>query len=165
VTGGAEPALLELTASLPVEILIRQLNDSLPPGIRIGTCEEVPEAGSRDVLNAFDRAEYSVVCACPTGTDPAAVSAAICDLLARTEICITREREGRSKTVDIRPYLFQLSLCPESPADERLTLNMMVALGEGGSAKPGEVVAALSGLLPGLTLRRAHRVKLIKSGG
>src|SRR5689334_5202192 len=68
VTGGAEPALLELTASLPVEILIRQLNDSLPPGIRIGTCEEVPEAGSRDVLNAFDRAEYSVVCACPTGT-------------------------------------------------------------------------------------------------
>jgi radical SAM-linked protein len=162
VTGGAEPAVLELTAPLPADAIGARLNDALPPGIRIRTCLEIPDAHSRDLLNAFDRAEYAVVCTCPPETAPADIEAALGALLSRTEISITREREGRAKTVDIRPYLFQLTRRPENAANGRLTLDMIVALGESGSAKPPEVIAALSAHLPGLTLRRAHRVRLIE---
>jgi radical SAM-linked protein len=160
VTGGAEPAILELTAPMdPAEIVCR-LNEALPPAIRIATCEETPDAGSRDVLNAFDRADYEVVCACPAAIGDAEITAAIERLMGQAEIPITREREGRSKSVDIRPLLHSLALRPERPTPDRITLCMGVALGEQGNAKPGEVVAALAQLVPGITLRRAHRVGL-----
>src|SRR5205823_9532846 len=96
----------------------------------------------------------------PPETPAAAVEQAISALLSRPQISIMREREGRVKTVDIRPYLFHLALRPESMANERLTLEMVVGLGEGGAAKPAEIVAALTEHLPGLTLRRAHRARL-----
>ena len=64
ITGGAEKATLELTAPLQTADLLSLLNDTLPPGIRIHDCEPVPEAGSRDALHAFDRAEYTVLCNC-----------------------------------------------------------------------------------------------------
>ena len=63
--------------------------------------------------------------------------------------------------MDIRPFLYHLALGSERPAQDRLTLHMTVAIGEAGSAKPAEVVHALAARLSGLTLRRAHRVKLL----
>ena len=162
VTGGAEPAVLELTAPVLPDDVIALLNAALPPGIRIRICQEIPDAGSRDLLNSFDRAEYEVVSICPPETTPADVEEAIHVLLAQTQLCIVREREGRAKTVDIRPYLFHLSLRPGSVANGRLTLRLVVALGEGGSAKPVEILNALAEHLPGLAARRAHRVGLIE---
>jgi radical SAM-linked protein len=163
VTGGAEPAILELTEPVASDEIVRRLNSALPHAIQLSSCEEIPDAGSRDLLNAFDRADYEVVCLCPHECEDAAIAAAICSLLARSEISLTREREGRSKTVDIRPLLYHLALGPERPAPNRVVLQMQVAVGEQGNAKPGEVVAALEASLPGLTPRRAHRVQLHKS--
>ncbi len=163
VTGAAEPAILELTDSMaPIDVEER-LNAALPPAIRIARCEEIPDLRSRDFLNAFDRADYEVVCACPVGIRDADIVAAIDSLLSRAEIPVTREREGRTKTVDIRPFLYCLSPGAERPTQDRITLHMQVAVGEQGNAKPAEVVAALEPAVPGLTLRRAHRVQLHKS--
>ena len=164
VTGSAEPAILELTDPLSPDELVERLNAALPPGIRTGNFGEIPDAGSRDVLNAFDRAEYTVVCACPPETDDIIVEEAICALMARSEISITREREGRSKTVNIRPFLYQLVYCSDRPAPDRLVLQMTVAIGEAGNAKPAEVVNALAADVSGLTLRRAHRAIVLQSG-
>ncbi len=164
VTGGAEPALLELTESLPSEEVTARLNASLPPGIRIQSCQEIADAGARDRFQALDRAEYTVVCGCPPDTQYEEAEEAVRTLLARERIEITREREGRTRTVDIRPFLFHLALRPESRemlANARLMLEMVVGLGEGGIARPPEVVAALAEALPGLMLRRAHRVRLL----
>jgi radical SAM-linked protein len=164
VTGGAERASLELTQPLPAEEIAERLNAVLPPGIRLQTCEEVPDVGSRDLLNAFDSAEYTVVCACPPETDLACVQNALVTLLAQPQLPVTREREGRTRTIDIRPYLFALTLDPESHetlANERLTLRMQIAQGDGGNAKPNEVVEQLAAYLPGLRTRRAHRVCLL----
>jgi radical SAM-linked protein len=163
VTGGAEPAILELTESVTPDEIVRRLNAALPPAIQISSCEEIPDAGSRDLLNAFDRADYEVVCGCPPEYEDEAIARAICTLLAQSEVSLTREREGRTKTVDIRPLLYHLALGPERPAPDRVVLQMQLAVGEQGNAKPGEVVAALEMSLSGLTLRRAHRVRLHKS--
>lgn len=163
VTGAAEPATLELTESRLPESILADLNTALPPGIRVVSCQEIPDAGSRDLLNAYDRAEYAVVCSCPPETEAGDAERAVTTLMAQTELCITREREGRSKTVDIRPFLFYLAFRPDSLADSRLTLEMILGLGESGTAKPPEIVGALAAFLPGLALRRVHRVRLIST--
>lgn len=163
VTGAAEPASLELTDPQAPETIAASLNTALPPGIHIVACREIPEAGSRDLLNAYDRAEYEVVCICPSETAESEMEAAICGLLSQPHIAITREREGRTKTVDIRPFVHALTLCADGMVEGRLRLRMIVALGEGGTAKPAEVVAVLAEALPGLAVRRIHRVRLLNS--
>jgi hypothetical protein len=150
---------------MPPDEIERRLNEALPPAIRIGGCGEIPDAGSRDVLNAFDRADYDVVCACPPETEDRSVEEAIATLLACREVPITREREGRSKCVDIRPLLYHLAPGCERIAPDRIVLHMRLAVGEQGNAKPGEVVAALAAYVPGLTLRRAHRARLHRIQG
>lgn len=163
VTAGAEPAVLEMTEPVEPATLLTELNATLPPGIRISECREIPEVGSRDLLNSYGRADYEIVCACAPDTDPAEVERAIETLLERPTWEVVRAREGRSKTVDIRPYLFALSLVPGAQPTNRLTLAMTVAIGEGGNAKPPEVVALLAETIVGLTLRRAHRVRLLST--
>ena len=163
VTGAAEPVIIELTEPVATDEIERRLNAALPPAIPIGSCEEIPDAGSRDVLNAFDRADYEVVCACPPDTEAPVITGAICSLLGLPEITINREREGRSKSVDLRPLLYHLALSPDRSAPDRIMLQMTLAIGEQGNAKPGEVVVALEPYVPGVTLRRAHRVRLIRA--
>ncbi len=163
VTAGAEPAVLELTDPIDPCALLTDLNATLPPGIRIAECLEIPDAGSRDLLNSYDRADYEIVCACLPDTEAAQVESAILALLARPEIEVVRAREGRSRTLDIRPYLFALALVPETLTANRLTLTMTAAIGEGGNAKPPEVVALIAETVGGLTLRRSHRARLVCS--
>ena len=163
VTAGAEPAVLELTDPVDPGALLTDLNATLPPGIRIGECQEIPGAGSRDLLNSYDQADYEVVCACAPNTESSQVENAILALMARPQLEVVRAREGRSKTLDIRPYLFALALVPESLTTNRLTLAMTAAVGEGGNAKPPEVVALLAETIVGLTLRRSHRARLLSS--
>ncbi len=163
VTAGAEPAVVELTDTVDTDLLLSDINAALPPGIRVGECREIPEAGSRDLLNGFDRAEYEVVCACPPDTGAVEVEAALCSLLAQPQWEVVRAREGRSRTLDIRPYLFALALVPDSLTANRLTLAMTVAIGEAGNAKPPEIIALVAERIPGLTLRRSHRARLLSS--
>ena len=163
VTAGAEPAVLELVDPVDPAVLLEKLNAALPPGIRIGECLEVPDTGSRDLLNSYDRADYEVVCACAPDTERSEVEQAIQVLLARPQWEVVRAREGRTRTLDIRPYLFALSLVPESITLNRLTVAMTVAIGEGGNVKPPEVITLLAEMLPGLTLRRAYRARLLTS--
>src|SRR3989442_67429 len=64
VTASAEPATIELTHPVPTDDLVRRLNEKLPPGIQLSHAEEIADAGSRDLLNSFERAEVQVVCDC-----------------------------------------------------------------------------------------------------
>lgn len=163
VTGAAEPATLELAAPLPAEEIACSLNAVLPPGIRIVSSREIPDAGARELLNSFDRAEYEVVCVCPTEVTTNDVKIAVEALLAQARMEIIREREGRRKTVDIRPFLHGLALQLEGVVNGRLTLEMIVSVGEGIMARPTEIVSVLAGRLPGLIIRRSHRARLFRS--
>ncbi len=159
MTGAEERATIELTESVTTESLIQRLNANLPPGIRLHAAEEIPDAGSRDLLNSFDRAELCVMCACSPDTALKTVQQAAEALLARPQIPVEREREGRTKLVDIRPLI--CSLHADGILEERLTLTMILTLGTEGTAKPAEIVALLAETVPGLTLRRVHRVRLL----
>jgi len=163
ITGSAEPAVIELVEALsPAEVEAR-LNAVLPPGLRVSGCTEIPESGKRDLLNAFDQAEYDFVCASPLEYSEDAIEAAVRDLLRLPEILITREREARTKTINIRPMISELKFVSRDAKNGRLSLNAVVSIGQAGNVKPGDLASALSSLLPGLTLRRAHRVRLLST--
>ena len=161
VTGEAEVAALELTELTPVDTIVDRLNLAFPQGIRVHRCEQIPDIGSRDILNAYLRADYEVVCVLPEMATLDVIQAAIDQLMAQSELPVTREREGRVKSVDIRPGLYALELLPDRTHADRLKLSMSVALGESGNTKPSEVIATLAQRLPGLAVRRIHRKRLL----
>jgi radical SAM-linked protein len=162
MTGECEPATIELSTPCTPQEIVSTLNASLPPGIRIHDCQDIPDAGSRDLLNSFDQAEYRLLCNCPEETTPEEIQQAIDALLAQEEASIVREREGRKKTVNIRPFLNSLTFDSETLSAGRVTLNVIVGIGEGSNAKPAEVVSVLAEHLPGLSVRRACRVRLFR---
>lgn len=161
ITGEAERASLELTDAQPADSVAARLNETLPPGLRIGECREITDSEAKALLNAYTVADYAVICRSTADATEAEAQAAIEQLLAQPRISIVREREGRTKVVDIRPNLHSLSLRPRSLANERLTLDMRVSQGSDGTARPQEVAGTLSGFLPGLAVRRMHRVRLL----
>ena len=92
------------------------------------------------------------------------LNAAMQQFMAQSEIVITREREGKiKKNINIRPLVQELACVPESLANARVSLRMVITLSDSGSARPAEVVQALSAFLPGLTARRTHRDQLLSS--
>jgi len=156
VTGEREMMTIELTEDLSGEEVVRLLNGCLPPGIRLHEARPVPAEGSRDLLNSFDRAEYRVLCACPDSLSVEEVGEASRALLARREIPIAREREGRVRQVDIRRFIHSVE--PRGREGGRMVLWMELAVSQEGAARPGEVVEALG--IPGLAARRVHRIRL-----
>lgn len=161
VTGCAELATIELTAPLSPEQICNDLNATLPVGIRLRECRELTDSEEREVVSAYAYAEYDVVCACSPHTTVQTIQDGIAAILAQPELMIEREREGRTRPINIRPALHALALLPDSLCEERLTLRMLVGQGEAGTARPAEVVAVLSRVVPGVSLRRSCRVRLV----
>ncbi|HXG24407.1 MAG TPA: TIGR03936 family radical SAM-associated protein [Chthonomonadales bacterium] len=159
ITGARERATLELTEPIDPCELIQRLNDKLPPGIRLLEAEVIPEEGSRDLLNRFDRAEMQVVCTCEPGVTLQSAQAAVDSLLAQPRLEIEREREGRVKRMDVRPFIYSIEAT--ELRDNRLTFTMLLSLGAEGSVRPAEIVSLLANELPGLSVRRIHRARLL----
>ena len=164
ITGGEERAMLELTEVLPPDEISLRLNATLPPGIRIGPCQEITDVEAKVMLSGYDRGVYEMVCGLPEGATIAQAETAVSELMALPAIILTRERLTKSKTVDIRPNLYALSVRPHPDIESRCVVTAIAGQGEGGTARPNEIVEALTERLPGLTLRRTHRAKLIRRG-
>jgi radical SAM-linked protein len=164
VTGACEPATIELTEEREPEEIVRSMNEALPECIRVGTCERLSDTGARERMGAFDRGEYRVLCGCPSETTQEQLTEAIARVLAQSDIPVTRQREGRSRVVNIRPLIHSLALAPNSNGalpPGRVELLLVIALTDSGTGRPGEIVETLAGFVPGLALRRSHRVRLI----
>ncbi len=161
-TGSTEPAIIELIDEQSPIQLSERLNSVLPPGIRVQDFCEIPDAGSRDLLNSFAFAEYLFTCS-QSSTDPADEAKArhsVEQIMLQSEINVVREREGRSKTLNIRPYVASLQFEKLDRENMRLTFRVVAGIGESGNVRPGDIAEALSLYIPGLALRRAHRVCL-----
>jgi radical SAM-linked protein len=163
ITGDAEPAVIELDDSAAPDAVEASLNEVLPPGIRIHGVEEIPDAGRRDLLNSFDRAEYRIVCGGEATVTPDACEAAVRALLDAEEIPVVREREGRTRTVNVRPFLHELAFLETEESSGKTIWHAVVGIGESGNIRPAEIADALAVYLPGVKLKRAHRTRLRKS--
>lgn len=159
VTASAEPATIELAEPLPPAELIERLNSKLPPGIQLQTAEDIPDAGSRDLLNSYDRAEFRVTCVTPDGFSLDAAARDAEALLARESLWVEREREGNVKRVDVRPFTY--SIVPDEMQNGRIAFTMILGIGMDGVAKPQEIVDLMANEVPGLAVRRVHRARLL----
>ncbi|MEP6755022.1 MAG: TIGR03936 family radical SAM-associated protein [Chthonomonadales bacterium] len=161
VTGSFEPATIELTSPIPPAQVITQLNEKLPPGIQLRTAEVIPDENSRDVMNLLNRAEMDVICTFPDGVEIQELEAAVAELMAQPELMVHREREKKTRDVDIRPYLHEILV--RSIENGRLNLTITFAFGSEGSARPSEVISFLATQFPGIAVRRVHRSRLLNS--
>ncbi len=165
ITGSQEPVTLELTRMMTTAELIQKLNSVLPAGLQIQRGRIISEAAVKQIPHTLVRAEYNVVCSCSQSDCWEDVQAAVSALLAQATLPYTREREGRTRSVDIRPYLYALLPQEPGPREGRITLQMTTARTEQNTLRPAEVVSVLAAYLPGLALRRSHRIRLTDAEG
>jgi radical SAM family uncharacterized protein/radical SAM-linked protein len=130
----SEAEFVDMVLEQPfMNYMLEQLQRALPQGLAIY------ESGTVLTKNAslsalLNRADYSLPLTC--WTDPKALQAQIDTFLANPAYPLERPGKQGARTVDIRPAVFDLRL-----DEDRLTL--CLGIGEGGYAKPTEVVEAL----------------------
>lgn len=132
-TSAAEYIDITLTQNL-MSFMIDELQRHLPDGILILDARAV--LGKRPSLNAqLNRAEYSL--AASYWEDPNRLQDSVNQVLEAQTLNFDRPIKGGSKPVDIRAAIYDLTI------RENL-LTMKLGLGEGGYAKPNEVVSFLN---------------------
>ncbi|CCW36132.1 radical SAM-linked protein [Chthonomonas calidirosea] len=162
ITGAEERVALELTEPIPPQEVQKQLNAVLPPGIRIVQCFPVSEEQQeRNLFSELDRADYEVLCSASEPVSAEAIEQAIAHLLSQSQVTIPREREGKTRLVDIKPQLYSLQLKPGSLQNGRFLLIMRLGMGETGNVRPNEVIEALGQQVPGIKVHRIHRLRLL----
>lgn len=152
ITSDAEWADFEMEQRITSEECRTSLNAVLPSGV------EILEAGivspeSKSLAALLTAARYEVEVAGGEGLEEKIVA-----FLAQNEILVSRKTEDLTKVVDVRPSVIDLrplDFARGKPATAKLEL--LLSLGGKGSARPTEVVSALS---PGLKMLRVHRTAL-----
>lgn len=131
----SETEFVDMTLEQPfMNYMLEQLQRALPPGLTIH------ESGTVLTKNAslsalLNRVEYTVPLDCWTDTN--ALQTQIDRFMAHTAYEIERPGKQAARTVDIRPAVFEIRIGAE-------VLTLSLGIGEGGYAKPTEVVEALA---------------------
>jgi len=146
-----ERAWLVLSRPMAVAEVQRRLTGACPDGLQIIAVRQAL-TGTKPPYGQFDRAEYRIELPETQRVGPE-LEARIAELLARREISIMREKDGQARCVDIRPFV-------ESLQATDCGLRLVLAFGEGGQAKPVEVLAALGLWSPGEPVPWIHRTAL-----
>lgn len=156
VTGGEEPALLELSGEAPAEDVYRRLEDKLPQGIRLLSVRAVAPDEAKTLLQTFRLADLELRLT-EGAYSVQQVNLACAGLLGRASVEVVRMKERARKTVDIRPFIRTLAAHSE---DTGVVVLATTLIGGDGGVRPAEITTALAETVPGLELRRAHRIRL-----
>jgi radical SAM-linked protein len=149
VTGDAELMDIWLRKWMPPQAVIMLGRRELPDGFELHDAWEVPEGGP--ALQALVRlARYRCV-ATHVGGVAEARAAAEAFLQAESVIhCFSRGEEER--TVDLRPHVQSIEVEVESGGS--CLVDMVVDIGQEGSARPDHVLSVLGFSLPAASIRR-----------
>ena len=156
VTGGEEPALLELSGEAPAEDVHRRLAEKLPQGIRLLSVRIVAPDEARGLLQTYRLADLELRLTAGDYTVHD-VNQACARLLERPSVEVVRMKERARKTVDIRPFIRALVAHAE---DREIIVYATTHIGGDGGVRPSEIAEALAQAIPGLELRRAHRIRV-----
>jgi radical SAM-linked protein len=137
-----------LSPALEIEVVCAQLEQALPPGIKLRSIETVPLKAPALQAQLL-AADFEIV------VEEAAAIAALPDrvraLWASTEV----RRERRGKTYNLRPLVQSLTI---EPGSDRAVIRSRLQATEGGTGRPDELLAAL-GVDPATT--QIKRIRLI----
>lgn len=131
---------MQLTIDLETEILITNLNQNLPQGIKVTAIKKC----TRHVkpLNAIiNRAAYIIVLKVESNLIEA-ISDQLHQLMTLSEIVVSRQNKNGQKMVNIRPWLHNLSI--EAINDHQLQLHFTGEIGSGGNLRPEDLISQIT---------------------
>ena len=127
---------VELDESIDIDQFLSESTQHLPNGLRFTDARYIDEKAS--LMSLVSAAGYRLSL---SGVDPAALDQAVADMMIREDVQIVKKGgKGDGKTVNLRPLIYSLSRVESS---DGVALEMIIASGSNGSAKPEWVVAAL----------------------
>ena len=149
VTSEDERIILELAS--PQAEIVERLNSQLPKGLAVLEAEDIPE-GVKSPLSGLNAVRFRITLEC----DPEAVGAAIEKLLASDEIKIIRVREGKTKEIDVRPYIME-AVVVES-GDSTVVVDVCLRVSDSGGGSSKDFVQALGNLVLNMEVRKIHKL-------
>jgi radical SAM family uncharacterized protein/radical SAM-linked protein len=139
---------------LAVETVLESLNAGLPKGIRMLSME--PFAQSAPALTVlFDRAVYSVTLAVDEGTDLEEHRARVQAFNERPSVLVEKVVKGKTRVRDLKEFVGTVEVAIHQGA-ARLTIPVRV--GQGGSARPEDILRAIYDRDPACALLRRERL-------
>jgi radical SAM-linked protein len=131
----------------PVDEIVARVRDATPADLELRAARVV-EPGEKKLGRAIEGAEYVAL----VRGDRARIAAALDELLAAPTLIVERERKGRRRELDIRPYLRAAELLPARPAglrlpraDDRAPISLVLELPGSGGARPSELLRCALG--------------------
>ncbi len=146
----SECEILDVCLREPIALdgLTERISTASPPGLRVYEIAEVPVRSPALTARARS-AEYRISFDDPVDVDN--LRQAVAELWDADERSYSRDRKGKSKTVNIRPLIHSLELTDEG------VLLAHLAIGETGNLRPEELLAELGYAEAVVTV---HRVRL-----
>ena len=152
--GERELCQIELERPVPADEVHRALSDQIPENLRPVEIEVV-SGEKRKHISGSTVAEYELELAPLAGIDAETLQRAAQDLLDAGELSIVRETKSRTRTIDIRPGIHELTVFeprPDRPTDQPgPRLRMKLALQQEQLVKPAEVIECIERRLARLT--------------
>ncbi|HUV05567.1 MAG TPA: TIGR03936 family radical SAM-associated protein [Armatimonadota bacterium] len=159
VTSDDERIVVELASPEDPSDILEKLNSQLPDGMELLSAEAV----NGSPLAGPNASRFQIAAVCGGECSPAAVARAVEQLMESAEVRVARVREGKTKEVDIRPFLLQADVT--ECEGRSVVLNVSLRLGDSGGARPQDFVQALLRLVPNLTVGRIHRLSQFRVDG
>ncbi|MCP4676525.1 MAG: TIGR03960 family B12-binding radical SAM protein [Deltaproteobacteria bacterium] len=150
IAGFEEPIDVFLIRPPDEDGILRRLEDKVPPDLAFVGAKKIPP-GTKSLGKQLETAEYVAL----IEADSAKVRDGVERLLAASSYTVIRTRKGKTKEVDIRPFLLEavvLDAQPTNlrlpPAPDRVPFAFTLALPGSGGARPGEILTAVLGCAP-----------------
>jgi radical SAM-linked protein len=152
MAGERELCQIELERPVPADEVHRALVKQLPENL-CPVETEVVSGERRKHISGSTVAEYEIELKPHAGIDFDTMRQAVDEVLDAGELPIVRETKSRTRNIDIRPGIHQLTVSEPRPEAESagMRLRMKLALPQEELVKPSEVIECIERRLAGLT--------------
>lgn len=100
---------MELTETVPTDEIEKRLNEVMAEGVVVCSARQVEDGKASTAMSLVAAADYYVEFR--EGKEPAAAwQSKLDEFLAQPEISVTKKTKRSEKTVDIRPYIYEMHL-------------------------------------------------------
>ncbi|ADL12109.1 TIGR03936 family radical SAM-associated protein [Acetohalobium arabaticum] len=136
----------ELETDFSVKKFKEDLNEELPPGIRILKVKEIPE-NTKSLMAVINAARYRIELKMEDTIDKSEAEEMLADFLSRDEIMIIRKRRNKSdREFNLRPMVFELELL--DVIDKKVVVEALIQTGSSGNLRTEELVRAFQQRYP-----------------
>lgn len=137
--GKGEMVDMEMRSPYPVARLVEGLNGTLPPGLRIRAARYLPRSAPA-LFDNIEAARFRIHLPEGIRTGAEEIRNRLSSALSRESIPVERERRGRTKVKDVRPFILEAELVEDDGAG---FFDLMLGFTNEGSIRPAEFLQVI----------------------